>query len=82
MRLDKLQRNSVFGIIRAAGLDPKDFDLVDKGDNGAEYSFILKHKWSESCSIVSGNASEYHLRIVVGDHPPWPWSIDVLDFPD
>ena len=74
MRLDKLQRNSVFDIIRGAGLDPKDFDLVDKGDNRAEYSVILKHKWSESCSIVSGNPSQYHLRIGVGDSPPW--SID------
>ena len=68
-RLKKWQRNAIVQAIRAAGLDPKEFDLQD--DNA---EVRIKHKWSPSCFTVRNEGAHYGASYVVGDGSDWPVS--------
>jgi hypothetical protein len=66
---EKWKRNQIFAAIQGVGLDPRDFDLVEDGDD----NFRIKHKWSDSCFIVGGSPAHYVGSYVVGDGPTWPY---------
>jgi hypothetical protein len=63
----KWMKNDIFQAIQTVGLDPKEFDLEDDGDEAR-----IKHKWSASCFTVDRKAGNYAARYVVGDGPEWP----------
>jgi hypothetical protein len=63
----KWMRNDIFQAIQAVGLDPKEFDLEDDGDEAQ-----IKHKWSASNFIIARKSGHYSSRYVVGDGPEWP----------
>jgi hypothetical protein len=65
---EKWKRNQIFEAIQAVGLDPRDFDLED-----GDAEFRVKHKWSDSCFIVGGDATHYVGRHITGDGPVWPY---------
>jgi hypothetical protein len=65
--LQKFQRNQIFEAIRAAGLDPGQFDL-----NYSDSEFRIKHKWSESYFTVSPESAYYVGKSLVGDGSVWP----------
>jgi len=67
-RLEKWKRNEIFTAIKAAGLDPREFKLVDSLDEVRFY-----HLWSKSCFFIGGDASHYHGSYVVGDATAWPY---------
>ena len=67
-RLQKWQRNGIFEAIQAVGLDPREFDLED-----SDTAVTIKHKWSESCFCIGGDARRYIGTYVVGDTPAWPY---------
>jgi hypothetical protein len=67
--LQKRHRNDIFQAIQAAGLDPREFDLVDSGTE-----VQIKHRSSESCFIVRGESGYYVGQSVVGDGHAWPYS--------
>jgi hypothetical protein len=57
-------KNTIYKAIEAAGLDPREFDLVD---GPAEVR--IKHKWSESYFVPGGDATHWVVHFVVGDGP-------------
>jgi hypothetical protein len=65
--LKKFQRNQIFDAIRAVGLDPGQFDLID-----SESEDKIKHKWSESYFIVRSESGYYVGQHLVGDGAVWP----------
>jgi hypothetical protein len=67
-RLQKWKKNQIFEAIQTVGLDPKEFELED-----GDLDVRIKHKWSESCCIVGGDAGHYVGRCIVGDAPDWPF---------
>jgi hypothetical protein len=69
-QFQKWQRNELFKTIEIAGLDPIEFEF-ENSDAGIR----LKHKWSDSCFIFSGDSGHYVGRCVVGDGPDWPYEI-------
>lgn len=68
--LDKFKRNELFVSIRAAELDPREFELQDD-----EAKIRIKHKWSESCFVISGDPSHYVGSRVVGDAADSPFDV-------
>jgi hypothetical protein len=66
--MEKWKRNQIFEAIQAVGLDPRDFDFEDR-----DAEFRVKHKWSDSCFILGGNAAHYVGSYVAGDGPVWPY---------
>ena len=69
MRFEKWQRNGILEAIKAAGLDPKEFDWDD-----SDARALIKHKWSESCFVVD-HAKDYVGHRVVGDSQDWPFEV-------
>jgi hypothetical protein len=67
-RLQKWKRNGIVEAIQAVGLDPREFDLED-----SDAEFRIKHRWSESCFIVGGDAAHYVGSYIVGDAAAWPY---------
>jgi hypothetical protein len=69
MMLVKYKRNDIFEAVESAGLEPRDFDLSDDDDAR------IKHRWSESCFIIGGEAGHYTGYYVVGDGADWPYEV-------
>jgi hypothetical protein len=62
--LEKWKRNQIFEAIKAAGLDPREFDLeVHDG------KVRIKSKLSTSCFVIGGEAGHYVGHRTVGDGP-------------
>jgi hypothetical protein len=67
-RLDKLRRNQIIEAIRAANLDPHEFDVEDY-----EVGVRIKHKLSDSHFYIGGDLPPYVGRHVVGDGLAMPY---------
>jgi hypothetical protein len=67
--LDKFKRNEILKAIRAAQIDPREFDLKDSGSE-----VCIKHKWSASHFTIRGGLVKYTALRVVGDAAPWAQS--------
>jgi hypothetical protein len=70
MLLQKWQTNEIFKAIQSVGLNPQEFQLENSGAEAR-----LKHKWSRSCFVFAGDASQYTGHRVVGDGTDWPYEV-------
>lgn len=68
--LDKWKRNQIFEAIKAAGLDPREFDLEDH-----DGKVRIKSKLSRSCFVISGDAGHYVGQRTVGDGPDFRFEV-------
>lgn len=71
--MEKWKKNEIFETIKAAGLNPREFDHPFDQPADDQVEVRIKHKWSESCFILGGDASHYVGHCVVGDGPEWPF---------
>lgn len=67
--MQKWKSNWIVEAIKAAGLDPRQFDLQD--DDG---TIRIKHKWSPSCFTIGSEGAHSTASYVVGDGVEWPIS--------
>jgi hypothetical protein len=67
-KFQKWQQNRIIEAIQVAGLDPREFDLVNE-----DAEFKIKHKSSESFLNVGDGPGLYGGRFVVGDAPSWAY---------
>jgi hypothetical protein len=67
VRLVKKERNAIIEAIKAAGLDPTEFDIGDDGDE-----VRISHRGSESAVVLHEDGPWYSGNKVVGDGLPQP----------
>ena len=60
----KWKRNQVFEAIKAAGLNPAEFDWDDSADD-----ICLRHRWSGAYFFFGGAPGRYIARYETGDQP-------------
>jgi hypothetical protein len=70
MLLQKWQTNEIFKGIQSVGLNPQEFEFEDSRAEAR-----LKHKWSKSCFVFAGNASQSTGNWVVGDGIDSPYEV-------
>jgi hypothetical protein len=70
MLLRKVRRNQILKAIVSASLNPSEFEFKN-----SDTEALLKHRWSKSYFVISGNAGHYVGRYVVGDGIDWPYEV-------
>lgn len=74
VRLVKTKRNAIIEAIKAAGLEPTEFDIGDDGDE-----VRIRHRGSDSAIVLHEEGILYSGSNVVGDGLPQPISFYTWD---
>jgi hypothetical protein len=69
-RLKKHKRNQIFEALQTAGLDLREFEIVEDEDKAR-----IGHRYSDASFSIGGDPGHYVGQSVVGDGNPWPYEV-------